>query len=211
MQMGGFVMRGTARMVVLGSLSAAVMAAGCKTTGDFVWADSLPAAPREAGREYVLQAGDTISIRVWNQDSITTRERIRPDGRVSLPFVNDVEAAGSTPTALAARIQGRLKDFIVNPVVTVVLEEPRPLLLAVLGEVSRPGSYPMEPGAGVLQALAAAGGMTPFADKDGIFVIRQKADGSGSQRIRFTYSGLTQQEGRASAFRLQGGDVVVVE
>ena len=94
-------MTGTARVVVLGSLLAAGMAAGCKTSGDFVWADSLPAPPRESPREYLLQAGDTISIRVWNQDSITTRARIRPDGKVSLPFVNDVEAAGSTPSGLA--------------------------------------------------------------------------------------------------------------
>jgi polysaccharide export outer membrane protein len=83
--------------------------------------------------------------------------------------------------------------------------------VAVIGEVVRPGSYPLDAGAGVLQALATAGGMTSFANKDGIVVIRQKADGSGVQRIGFTYSSLTQQQGRAATFRLRGGDVVVVE
>ncbi|MEI6226947.1 MAG: polysaccharide biosynthesis/export family protein [Deltaproteobacteria bacterium] len=185
--------------------------AGCKTTGDAIPVESLAPAATSAQVEYVLQAGDVIAIRVWNQDSITTRARIRPDGRISMPFLDDVEAAGATPNALAKRIQIRLKDFIVNPVVTVSLEEPRPLLVAVLGEVVKPGNYPLEASAGVLQALANAGGMTPFANKDAIVVIRRKADGSGVERIGFTYSGLTQVRGRAASFRLQPGDVVVVE
>ena len=184
---------------------------GCKTTGEYVWADTLPAAPQNAAREYVIQVGDTISVRVWNQDSISGRTKVRPDGKVSIPFVNDVDAAGATPTELAARVQVRLKDFIVNPVVTVTLDEPRPLIVAVLGEVTRPGNYQLEASAGVLQALAIAGGPTAFADKDRIMVLRQKPDGSGATRIRFKYSSLTQLEGRATTFRLQGGDVVVVE
>jgi polysaccharide export outer membrane protein len=185
-------------------------AAACKTTGDAVPVESLAPAATAGNPEYVLQAGDVIAVRVWNQDSITTRARIRPDGRISMPFLDDVEAAGATPNALAKRIQARLKDFIVNPVVTVSLEEPRPLFVAVLGEVVKPGNYPLEASAGVLQALANAGGMTPFASKDAIVVIRRKADG-GVQRIVFTYSGLTQVQGRAASFRLQSGDVVVVE
>jgi len=85
------------------------------------------------------------------------------------------------------------------------------VLVAVLGEVVRPGNYQLESNSGVLQALAIAGGATPFADRDRIMVLRQKPDGSGAQRIRFKYSSLTQLEGRAATFRLQGGDVVVVE
>ena len=200
----------TAALRLAASLLLHFGSAGCKTTGEFVSVDSIPPSP-PATREYVLQAGDTISIRVWNQDSISTRTRIRPDGKISLPFLDDVEASGSTPAVLGKRIQGRLKDFIVNPIVTVSLDESRPLLVAVLGEVARPGTYPLELDSGVLQALAIAGGMTPFADRNGVVVIRQKTDGSGAQRIRFTYSALTQLEGRAATFRLQGGDVVVVE
>jgi polysaccharide export outer membrane protein len=184
---------------------------GCKTTGEYVWADSLPPAPAQGSKEYVIQVGDTIGIRVWNQDSISSRPKVRPDGRISLPFVNDVEAAGSTPTELAARIQIKLKEFIVNPVVTVSLEEPRPVVVSVLGEVARPGNYQLDASSGVLQALAIAGGPTAFADRDRIMVLRQKPDGSSATRIRFKYSQLTQLEGRAANFRLQGGDVVVVE
>jgi polysaccharide export outer membrane protein len=204
-----------ARRRVANSLAGAFLlfasAAGCKTAGEYVWADSLSAPTKAGTSEYVIQPGDTIAIRVWNQDSVTTKAKVRSDGKISLPFVNDVEAAGSTPNALAARVQTTLKDFIVNPVVTVTLEEARPATVAVIGEVVRAGKYPLDPGAGVLEALAMASGMTLFADKDRIMVIRQKPDGSGAMRIRFTYSSLTQLEGRAATFRLQGGDVVVVE
>jgi polysaccharide export outer membrane protein len=106
-------------LVLLGSI-------GCRTTGESVPVESLAQSPAPASQEYVLQAGDTISVRVWNQDSITTKAKVRPDGRVSIPFVNDVEAAGSTPAALSTPIQARLKDFIVNPVVTVSLDETLP-------------------------------------------------------------------------------------
>jgi polysaccharide export outer membrane protein len=194
-----------------GLVALLAVVSGCKTSGEYVWADTLPAAPSSSNREYVIQVGDTISVRVWNQDSISAKTKVRPDGKVSIPFVNDVDAAGATPTELAARVQVRLKDFIVNPVVTVTLDELRPLLVAVMGEVARPGNYQLEAGAGVLQALAIAGGPTAFADKDRIMVLRQKPDGTGSTRIRFKYTSLTQLEGRASTFRLQGGDVVVVE
>ena len=104
---------------VTGLVALLAVASGCKTTGEYVWADTLPAAPQNAAREYVIQVGDTISVRVWNQDSISAKTKVRPDGKISIPFVNDVEAAGATPTELAARVQVRLKDFIVNPVVTV--------------------------------------------------------------------------------------------
>ena len=74
----------------------------------------------------MIQPGDTISIRVWGQEGMSSKGKVRPDGRISVPFVNDIEAAGTTPAALAKTIQARLKDFIVNPVVTVTLDDPRP-------------------------------------------------------------------------------------
>ena len=197
------------------ALAAGVMlllaAAGCKTAGEYVTADDLPAVPAAADREYVIQPGDTIGVRVWGQDNLATRGKVRPDGKISIPFVNDVQAAGSTPAALARKIQAGLKDFLVNPVVTVTLEEPRPLQVSVLGEVARPGTFVLDQNAGVLQAIAMAGGMTPFANKDAIMVIRQRVDGGNPQRIRFSYDALTQLRGRSAAFRLQGGDVLVVE
>ena len=197
------------RGVALALLSLAL--GGCKTTAPYVWVDSMPAQAEPAQKEYVIQAGDQLLIRVWGQDAMSARTRVRPDGRISLPFLDDVEAAGVTPSALGKRIQARLKEFVVNPVVTVSLEELRPVSVSVLGEVAKPGQYQLDQGAGILPALASAGGMTPFADKSSIFVIRRRGEGGDPLRIRFTYEALTGAQGRAAAFRLQGGDVVVVE
>jgi len=197
--------------VVLAATLALAAMPGCKTTGEYVWVDDLPQVKPVADKEYVIQPGDTVSVRVWGQEGMSSKAKVRPDGRISVPFANDVVAAGATPAALARTIQDKLKDFIVNPVVTVTLEEPRPLLVSVLGEVTKPGSFVLEQNAGVLQAVAAAGGLTTFASKDAIMVIRQRPEGGAPQRIRFTWESLTQLKGRAAAFRLQGGDVVVVE
>ena len=136
---------------------------------------------------------------------------MRPDGNISLPYVPEAQAAGVAPAVLSKKIQASLKDLLVNPVVTVTLDEQRPLQVSVLGEVARPGAFVLDQNPGALQAIAMAGGMTAFASKDTIMVIRQRPEGGAPQRIRFTYEGLTQIKGRAAAFRLQGGDVVVVE
>jgi polysaccharide export outer membrane protein len=129
---------------------------------------------------------------------------------VSLPFLNDVEAAGKTPVQLAGELESGLKSVILNPKVTVAVEESKPptLSISVLGEVARPGLESLEPGAGVAQALAAAGGLTVFAHKDRIYVVRR---GARPTRIHFTYAALTRSIGRAPSFRLRTGDVVVVE
>jgi polysaccharide export outer membrane protein len=181
--------------------------------GDYVWADDLSEPAHPADAEYVIAPGDVLGVRVFNQEGMSGRARVRPDGKISLPFVNDVEAGGQTPAALARRLQSRLKEFINNPVVTVSLEEAGPIQVSVLGEVAHPGVFPVQSGANVLQALAAAGSLTPFASRDRIFVLRKTPPGSKVPlvRVRFTYQKLAHAEGRSAAFRLRDGDVVVVE
>jgi polysaccharide export outer membrane protein len=197
-----------------GVLLAGVLLAGsgCRTpSGAFTWVDALP--PQELGAAaaaegYSIHAGDVIAVRVFNQDAMSARARVRPDGRISLPFLKDVVVAGLTPNALAEQLQTRLRNFINNPVVTVSLEETPALLVPVMGEVVRPGSVTLEPGSTVLAALAAAGGLNDYAHEDGIFVLRQ---GPTPQRIRFRYEALARNEGAAAQFRLQRGDAIVVE
>jgi polysaccharide biosynthesis/export protein len=184
---------------------AALLSVGCRTADkSFVWADTIPNSAAEG--PYLIAPGDTLSVRVFNQEGISGTVKVRPDGMITLPFLNDVQAAGVTTVQLAQRIQTRLTEFLVNPVVTVALQETRPLEVSVIGEVQHAGIYRLEPGAGVLNALAAAAGFTDFADRDRIFVVR-----NGTLRIRFTYAALSQVRERAAQFRLQPGDVVVVE
>jgi polysaccharide biosynthesis/export protein len=184
-----------------------VLLSACSHTGPFVWADQYT-APDPNAPGYIIATGDLLAVRVWNQEGMSARVRVREDGKISLPFLNDVMAAGYTPNVLSSQLQTRLKDFIANPVVTISLEEPRPFSVPVMGEVVRPGPYVLEQSAGVLHALAAAGGLGEYAHRDRIFVIRQKP---APARIRFTYEALTTAVGKAAAFRLQSGDVVVVE
>jgi polysaccharide export outer membrane protein len=192
-------------------LLAACAFASCRHDEPFVWVQDLADPPPAPSTEYVVAPGDVLNIRVWNQDSMSGRVKVRSDGKISLHFLNDVAAAGFKPRVLAQQIQVRLKEFLNNPVVTVVLEEMKPLAVSLLGEVAKPGQYGLEPGqgAGVLQALAFAGGLTDYAHRDRIFVLRE-IDGKPT-RIRFDYVTLTHATTAASAFRLQNGDVVFVE
>lgn len=171
--------------------------------------EDYPPPPPMSSQAYVIAPGDLISVRVFNQDGMSARGRVRADGKFSMPLLNDVEAAGYTPAALGQQLQSRLKEFIHAPAVTVSLEEAKPIAVSVMGEVTKAGVYPLEPAAcGVLQALAAAGGLTDFAHRDRIFVVRHAP---APVRIRFRYDALVKAEGPASRFCLQSGDVVVVE
>jgi polysaccharide export outer membrane protein len=187
----------------------AAAALGCSAaSGRYVWVDQYE--DRAGERAYLLGPGDLLSVRIYGQDAMSSRVRVRADGRISLPFLSDVDAAGYSPAVLAEQIQTRLKEVLNQPVVTVSVEEMRPRTVSVLGEVTRPGQYALEAGWGTLQALASAGGLTEFARRDRIFVLR-RADKGEPVRIRITYDSLSRAEGRASAFLLAPGDVVVVE
>jgi polysaccharide biosynthesis/export protein len=202
-----------ARLRSIGFLLGLGLLIGCGHIGTFVWVDAYKEPPPATRSGYVISRGDLISIRVWNQDGMSVKSRVRGDGMVSMPFLNDVEVAGYEPAAVAKRLQTKLKDFIVNPVVTFSLEEQAPFEVSVIGEVAKPGAYRLEQDTGVLKALATAGGLSQIAGRDRIFVLRygEGQDPRVPLRIRFTYRSLTQAEGNAARFRLRSGDVVVVE
>lgn len=200
-------MRIRSRVVVLVTLLAPF--AGCGHVAPFVWVDSLNLPPRAETTEYLIGPGDLLSIQVWEQDRMSSRGRVRVDGRISIPFLHDVAVAGKTPSAVARELQEALKPYVLVPVVNVVVEEPQAQTVSVLGQVGRPGQYVMGREAGVAQVLAAAGGLSPFAHKDRIFVLRDM--GQGRQRIRLRYESLVEASSAAAKFRVQGGDVVVVE
>jgi polysaccharide biosynthesis/export protein len=183
-------------------------ACGVKDPGPFVWVEDWKEPVGPPNGQYVIGVGDALNVLVWDQEKMSAHVRVRNDGRVSLPFLDDVNVAGMTPVALARALEERLAKFIVTPQVTVVVEEAKPLGVSVLGQVGQPGLYMLDAGAGVAQALAAAGGLKDFAHKDQIYLLRS---GDGTTRIRMTYNDITIGKGRASTIRLRTGDVVVVE
>lgn len=199
-----------ARKALIGGLALAL--AACGGAGSFVWIDDVPLTEivEPARREYVIASGDVLAIRVYNQEAISARCRVRSDGRIAIPLAGEIDAVGRRPVELAKEIEAQLKPFVVAPAVVVSVEEMQPLQISVLGEVMRPGVFPMEPGSGVLQALALAGGTTRFAHQDRIFVLRRRL-AQPPLRIRFTYKDLAGGTGRGATFSLAPGDVVTVE
>ena len=181
----------------------------CAPQGSFVWIDNY--SPGRATPEgYIAGVGDLLNVQVFDNEKLSTRARVRTDGRISLPLLNDVPVLGKPPAQIAREVERLLVDqnLILNPHVNVVVEEMKPVSVAVLGAVTRAGTFLLEPGAGLAEALASAGGLNDFAHKDRIFVLRRTPE---RVRIRFTFDALTSQTGRAASFRLQSGDVIVAE
>lgn len=193
-------------------LATLLLLSACYKPGRFTWVDDYrePQATQQ-DESYIIRKGDVLNINVWNQRDISSRLRVRDDGRISVPLINDVDAAGQTPAALARAMEVKLKEMVANPVVTVMVDEAQPIKISVLGEVRSPGKKMLESGAGLLQALSEAGGFSDYARDDAIYVLRREVGYQQPLRIRFTYEALTRIEGAASGFRLKTGDVVVVE
>jgi polysaccharide export outer membrane protein len=183
------------------------LAVACSGPGKYVWVDDY-ADTAQVEKPYVIVPGDTLQVRVFNQDQVSTRARVRSDGKITLPLLDDVTAVGLTPVELGAQLRERLRPFIKDPLVTVAVEETGPPNIYVIGEVVKPGAYPLDRASGVLPALVNAGGLTQDASTDRIFVLRQAPS---VVRIRFTYEALVRLAGKAPAFRLRPGDIVVVE
>ena len=191
----------------LGLLS--LSAAGCASAGNFVWYKEVPNADWATDTsEYVIGVGDTINIRVYEQDGLSSSVKIRRDGRIAIPLAGEVLVAGKHPSQLAREIEGRLKEFIVTPRVTVNIETSQPVTVTAVGEIKNIGALTLEPPARLIEAIAQAGGPTDFADKSRIFVLRRFPE---FQRIRFTYDAIVHNDGGAAGFPLRTGDVIVIE
>jgi polysaccharide biosynthesis/export protein len=199
---------------VYGFVAAAALAlfsalgTGCGGSGPYVWYHALPRTEWEKPREYLIAVGDTLSINVYEQPNITTKAKIRSDGRIEIPFVGEVAVVGKQPFAVAREIEQRLKAYIVAPRVTVNVEESSPVAITVMGEVPTKGALSLQQPAELAQALAQAGGLTEFASESKIFVLRRYP---APRRIRFTYEAIVQNQGGAANFPLRTGDVIIVE
>jgi polysaccharide export outer membrane protein len=198
------------RSLLRGAAAVAVLAlgAGCSSTGEYVWFTNLPGAMTSSPTDYLINVGDTLDVRVLGHDDVSVvKEKVRVDGRIAIPLIGEVEARGKRPSALRAELEGRLKDFIVSPSITVNVVDAQPMTLLLLGEFVHPGAFQVDANVSLAQALALGGGLTEYASRDSIFVVRQQPQ----MRVRFTYQAVMRNEGRAGEFRLHPGDLVEVE
>jgi polysaccharide export outer membrane protein len=165
-------------------------------------------------RDYIIGPEDTLEITVWRNQDLSRLVQVRPDGRISLPLIGDVTAVGKTPTQLTAEISTKLKDFKENPSVAIIVKEVNSYAIYVLGEVGRPGKYPLKTKTTLLQGITIAGGFTPIAARNRLVVFRfndNAANGSnGNEKLKASYDDIVLRDGSQQNLELKPGDTIVV-
>jgi polysaccharide export outer membrane protein len=170
--------------------------------------DAPKPTPATNDPAYVIGAEDILHIDAWKEPEITRTVPVRPDGKISLPLVNDIQAAGLTPTQLAMIITEKLKKYLTDPQVTVVVTAINSRRIYIMGEVGRPGAFPLLPDMTILQALSGAGGFTQFAHLKGIYLLRNE---NGKQvKYPFNYKEVIRGERPEQNLVLKPGDTIIV-
>jgi polysaccharide export outer membrane protein len=195
-------------LVLLGTASAQTPVGTSGSAAATSTSTSTSTAASSTAADYRLAAGDKLRIDVYKDAQLSQSLQIRPDGKITLPLVGDVAAAGRTSIELRDAISASLKEFIGNPVVTVIVVEAAPQVVYVTGEVNKPGALTLNGRISILQALAMAGGFTDFADKKNIIVKRTSA--KGTQNLKFNYKDALDDD-KKEPLLLQAGDTVVVK
>lgn len=158
---------------------------------------------------YAIGIGDVLEISVWKNQDLTVTVPVRPDGRISMPLLGDIQAAGMTPLALRQTLTEGLKEYVTAPGVSVVVKEVNSQKVFVTGEVAHPGSFDLRPRTKLMQVLALAGGLTPYA-KGRIVVLRDTRDGSGDRRIEVDLKSIVSGKRPGDNLILHPGDTLVV-
>lgn len=163
--------------------------------------------------EFLLGPEDVLIVTVWKNQDLSREVVIRPDGMISMPLIGEVPAANLTSNNLAKRISDRLTEYMASPIVSVQLKEVNSYFIYVLGEVTRPGKYPLKSYANVMQGISLGGGFTPFAKKNKMKVLRVTVDSSSEKHqieIPVQYDDILKGNATPGNFYLRSGDVIVV-
>jgi len=192
--------------LTLGAMPGAAQEAARAAKDAAATATSAAAAPLPAG--YVIGAADALSVVFWRDKDMSADVTVRPDGKISLPLLNEISAAGSSPEELRARIVDAASKFIEEPDVTIVVREIRSRNVYITGNVAKPATYPLNGDMTVLQLIAVSGGLQEYADAKNIKIIR--TEGGRQQYYKFNYKDVVSQKNTAQNITLKPGDTVVV-
>ena len=182
------------------------------SVGPAVAQGSLPSVARSGptvatnSTDYKMVVGDKLRVEVYKDPQMSQSLQIRPDGKITLPLLGDVAAAGKTPAALRDSLTSSLKEFITSPVVTVIVVEAQPQTVSVIGEVNAPGTHPIKGQTTVIEALAMAGGFKDLANTKNITI--QRSTPTGTTRIKFNYKDAIKSESKQMC--VEPGDVIIV-
>jgi polysaccharide export outer membrane protein len=171
--------------------------------------DETSAATKPHDATYLIGSSDVLAITVWKEPEISRSIPVRPDGRISLPLVGEIQAAGRTPIQLEQDIATKLQAYISKPDVTVIVEQINSEKFNILGRVSKPGSYPLSATTTVLDAIATAGGFLDFAKQSSIYILRPNAQG-GQTRLAFNYKQVIKGNHSEQNVRLEPHDTIIV-
>jgi polysaccharide export outer membrane protein len=158
---------------------------------------------------YAIGIGDVLEISVWKNPELAVTTPVRPDGRISVPLLGDVQASGLTPLALRQTLTDRFAEFVTAPGVSVVIKEINSRKVFVTGEVKSPGAFDLQPRTKLMQVLAMAGGLTPYA-KGRVVVLRDSRDGRGDRRFEINLEQIVSGKKSSDNLVLQPGDTLVV-
>ena len=199
---------GVLLIVLSGSLLGQVPATSQADRG--LQADAVAASGSKAHDiTFVIGNDDRLAINVWKEPDLTRSIPVRSDGKISLPLVGEVQATGRTPLQLEEEIGSKLKNYITEPEVTVIVEQINSQKFNILGQVVKPGSYPLAAATTILDAIAAAGGFRDFAKQKNIYILRQSAGGHET-RIAFNYKDVIKGKNPGQNIKLEPHDTVVV-
>lgn len=175
--------------------------------------EKATAQPSQASKShdsaYVIGASDMLSINVWKEPDVSRVIPVRSDGKISLPLVGELQASGQTPLQLEQEITAKLKAYISDPEVTVMVQESKSQKFNILGMISKPGAYPLNSTTTVLDAVALAGGFRDFAKKKNMYILRKDNLGQ-PQRIPFNYKDVISGKNPQQNIQLQDDDTIVV-
>lgn len=172
--------------------------------------ESQHSAPAALFPGYKIGSDDVLAVHVWKEPDLSATVAVRPDGKITLPVIGDIEAGGRTPLDVQNEIQRRLKEYVAAPQVTVIVQDVKSVKFNIVGDgIARPGAYQLTPPLTVLDAIALAGGLRDFAKKTKIYVLRVAPDGT-SARLAFNYKEVTKGEKLSQNVELKPRDTVVV-
>jgi len=158
---------------------------------------------------YIIGANDVLAINVWKEPDITRSIPVRSDGKISLPLIGDIQATGRSPMQLEEDITERLKDYITNPQVAVIVEQINSRKFNILGQIAKPGTFPLTSGTTIVDAIAEAGGFRDFAKKKGVYLLRQNSAGT-EERFNFNYDKFIKRKNTAQNIKVFPNDTIVV-
>ena len=193
------------RTLAISRIAAALLVLLCGAAS----AQTATRTEKDPPNAYAIGIGDVLEVSVWKNPDLSVTVPVRPDGRISVPLLGDVQAAGMTPLALKQTLTDGYKEYVTAPGVSVVVKEIHSRKIYVTGEVAHPGTYDLEPRGKLMQALALAGGLTPYA-KGRVVLLRDGHDGRQEKRMEVELKSIINGKKPEDNLLLQPGDTLIV-